>query len=45
MDDGKTRFNCKGKEIFHFIGLSTFSEYIVVRESAVCKVFIFLFKF
>ncbi|KAL7070667.1 hypothetical protein ACQ4LE_010133 [Meloidogyne hapla] len=38
MDDGKSRFNCKGKQIFHFIGLSTFSEYIVVRETAVCKI-------
>uniref|UniRef100_A0A915MSI8 Alcohol dehydrogenase n=1 Tax=Meloidogyne javanica TaxID=6303 RepID=A0A915MSI8_MELJA len=37
MDDGKTRFNCKGKQIFHFVGLSTFSEYAVVREAAVCK--------
>uniref|UniRef100_A0A914NJZ1 Alcohol dehydrogenase n=1 Tax=Meloidogyne incognita TaxID=6306 RepID=A0A914NJZ1_MELIC len=38
MDDGKTRFNCKGKQIFHFVGLSTFSEYAVVREAAVCKI-------
>ncbi|KAF7635234.1 hypothetical protein Mgra_00005349 [Meloidogyne graminicola] len=37
MDDKTTRFTCKGKQIYHFIGLSTFSEYIVVRESAINK--------
>jgi Zn-dependent alcohol dehydrogenase len=38
MDDGKSRFKCKGKEIYHFIGLSTFSEFCVVREECLCKV-------
>ena len=38
MDDEKSRFTCKGKPVFHYIGLSTFSEYTVVREIAVCKI-------
>jgi S-(hydroxymethyl)glutathione dehydrogenase / alcohol dehydrogenase len=27
MPDGTPRFTCKGKELFHFMGCSTFSEY------------------
>lgn len=38
MPDGTPRFTCKGKEIFHFMGTSTFSEYTVVPEVAVAKV-------
>lgn len=38
MPDGTTRFTCKGKDIFHFMGTSTFSEYTVVPEVAVAKV-------
>ncbi|XP_071445105.1 alcohol dehydrogenase class-3 [Hetaerina americana] len=38
MPDGTTRFTCKGKKLFHFMGCSTFSEYTVVAEISVCKV-------
>lgn len=30
MPDGTSRFKCKGQDIFHFMGTSTFSEYTVV---------------
>jgi len=38
MPDGTTRYSCKGKQIFHYMGCSTFSEYIVLPEIAVAKV-------
>jgi S-(hydroxymethyl)glutathione dehydrogenase / alcohol dehydrogenase len=38
MPDGTTRFTCKGQEIFHYMGTSTFSEYTVVSEFSVAKV-------
>ncbi|XP_069938334.1 alcohol dehydrogenase class-3 [Cherax quadricarinatus] len=38
MPDGTTRFTCKGKEIYHFMGCSTFSQYTVVAEISVAKV-------
>lgn len=38
MPDGTTRFSCKGKRIFHFMGCSTFSNYTVVAEISVCKI-------
>ena len=38
MPDGTSRFKCKGKELFHFMGTSTFSEYTVVPEISVAKV-------
>lgn len=38
MPDGTTRFKCQGKELFHFMGCSTFSEYTVVADISVCKV-------
>ncbi|XP_046862194.1 alcohol dehydrogenase class-3-like isoform X2 [Xenia sp. Carnegie-2017] len=38
MPDGTTRFKCKGKNIFHFMGCSTFSEYTVVAEVSIAKV-------
>jgi len=38
MPDGTTRFRCNGKEIFHFMGASTFSEYTVCAEISVAKV-------
>jgi S-(hydroxymethyl)glutathione dehydrogenase/alcohol dehydrogenase len=38
MPDGTTRFRCKGKDLFHFMGCSTFSEYTVVTDISVCKV-------
>ncbi|KAK9807202.1 hypothetical protein WJX73_008171 [Symbiochloris irregularis] len=38
--DSKTRFTHKesGKEIFHFMGTSTFAEYTVVHEVSVAKI-------
>lgn len=38
MPDGTKRFKCKGQELFHFMGCSTFSEYTVVAGVSVCKV-------
>ncbi|KAF5397668.1 Alcohol dehydrogenase class-3 chain H [Paragonimus heterotremus] len=38
MPDGTVRFHCRGKEIFHFMGCSTFSEYTVVAEISVVKI-------
>lgn len=38
MPDGTSRFTCKGKELFHFMGCSTFSEYTVVAEISIAKV-------
>ena len=38
MPDGTSRFTCKGQQLFHFMGCSTFSEYTVVAEISVAKV-------
>lgn len=38
LPDGTTRFTLDGKEIKHFAGVSTFSEYSVVPEPAVLKI-------
>ncbi|CRK89513.1 CLUMA_CG003273, isoform A [Clunio marinus] len=38
MPDGTSRFMCKGKELFHFMGCSTFSQYTVVSEISICKI-------
>lgn len=38
MPDGSTRFTCKGKEIYHYMGCSTFSEYTVLAEISVAKI-------
>lgn len=38
MPDGTPRFTCKGKEVFHFMGCSTFTDYTVVADISVCKV-------
>jgi len=38
MPDGTTRFSCKGKPVFHYMGTSTFSEYTVLPEIAVAKI-------
>ena len=43
MPDGTTRFKCKGKNIFHFMGCSTFSEYTVVAEVSIAKVLLLYF--
>ncbi|XP_030046582.1 alcohol dehydrogenase 4 [Microcaecilia unicolor] len=38
MADNTSRFTCKGKQIYHFMGTSTFSEYTVVAETSVAKI-------
>ncbi|XP_004453758.2 alcohol dehydrogenase E chain [Dasypus novemcinctus] len=38
VQDGTTRFTCRGKPIHHFITTSTFSEYTVVDEISVVKI-------
>ncbi|MCW2249339.1 S-(hydroxymethyl)glutathione dehydrogenase/alcohol dehydrogenase [Azospirillum fermentarium] len=38
MPDGTTRFSVGGKEVFHYMGTSTFSEYTVLPEIAVAKI-------
>lgn len=38
MPDGTSRFTCKGKPIFHFMGCSTFSEYTVVADVSITKI-------
>jgi len=38
MPDGTVRFHCKGKDIHHYMGTSTFSEYTVVAEISVVKI-------
>ncbi|XP_036266720.1 alcohol dehydrogenase S chain-like [Pipistrellus kuhlii] len=38
MQDGTTRFTCKGKPINHFLSTSTFTQYTVVDETAVAKI-------
>jgi len=36
--DNGTRFTCNGKELFHFMGTSTFSEYTVVHQESVATI-------
>ncbi|KAG9463624.1 hypothetical protein GDO78_021396, partial [Eleutherodactylus coqui] len=38
MEDGTSRFTCKGKTIHNFAGTSTFSEYTVVSDLRIAKV-------
>jgi S-(hydroxymethyl)glutathione dehydrogenase/alcohol dehydrogenase len=38
MPDGTSRFSCNGKEIFHYMGTSTFSEYSIVAEVSLAKI-------
>lgn len=38
MPDGTSRFTCKGKSLYHFMGCSTFSEYTVLAEISVAKI-------
>ena len=38
MPDGTSRFSLDGKPIYHYMGTSTFSNYIVVPEIALAKV-------
>jgi S-(hydroxymethyl)glutathione dehydrogenase/alcohol dehydrogenase len=38
MPDGTSRFSHNGKQIFHYMGTSTFSEYTVLPDIAVAKI-------
>ena len=38
MPDGTSRFSQNGKQIYHYMGTSTFSEYTVLPEISVAKV-------
>jgi S-(hydroxymethyl)glutathione dehydrogenase/alcohol dehydrogenase len=38
MPDGTSRFKCKGKELLHFMGCSTFSQYTVVADVSVVAI-------
>ena len=38
MPDGTSRFKCKGKDLLHFMGCSTFAEYTVMSEYSLAKV-------
>ncbi|XP_036372283.1 alcohol dehydrogenase class-3-like [Megalops cyprinoides] len=38
MPDKTSRFTCKGQQLFHFMGCSTFSEYTVVADISLAKV-------
>lgn len=38
MPDGTTRFTCNGKEVFHYMGTSTFSEYSICAEVSLARI-------
>ncbi|KAI0998760.1 S-(hydroxymethyl)glutathione dehydrogenase [Podosphaera aphanis] len=38
MPDGSMRFRCKGKDLLHFMGTSTFSQYTVVADISVVAI-------
>ena len=38
MPDGTTRLSKDGKDIFHFMGCSTFAEYAVIAEISAAKI-------
>ena len=38
MPDGTSRFKCKGKDLLHFMGTSTFSQYTVVADISLVKI-------
>jgi S-(hydroxymethyl)glutathione dehydrogenase/alcohol dehydrogenase len=38
MPDGTSRFSSKGKQVLHFMGTSTFSEYTVLPEISLAKI-------
>lgn len=38
MPDGTSRFTCNGKELYHFMGCSTMSEYTVLSEISCAKI-------
>ncbi|RDL39190.1 putative alcohol dehydrogenase (FDH1) [Venustampulla echinocandica] len=38
MPDGTSRFKCKGKDLLHFMGTSTFSQYTVLADISVVAI-------
>lgn len=38
MEDGTSRFTCKGQQVLQFMNTSTFSEYTVVSDMFLCKI-------
>ncbi|XP_015425498.1 PREDICTED: alcohol dehydrogenase 4-like isoform X2 [Myotis davidii] len=38
MEDKTSRFTCKGKPVYHFLGTSTFSQYTVVSDTNLAKI-------
>lgn len=38
MPDGTSRFRCKGKDLLHFMGTSTFSQFTVVADISVVAI-------
>lgn len=38
LPDGTSRFKCKGKDLLHFMGTSTFSQYTVVADISVVAI-------
>jgi len=38
MPDGTSRFRCEGKDVFHYMGCSTFANFTVLPEIALAKV-------
>ena len=38
MPDGTTRFKCKGRDLLHFMGTSTFSQFTVVADISVVEI-------
>lgn len=38
MPDGTSRFTCKGKSLFHYMGCSSFSQYTVVTDISIVTV-------
>jgi len=36
--DGKPRFKCDGKDLYHFMGCSTFSQYTVLHQESVAVI-------
>lgn len=38
MPDGTTRFKCKGKDVLHFMGCSTFAEYTVLADISLVSI-------
>lgn len=44
MPNGTTRFTCKGQSLFHYMGISSFSEYTVVADISLAKVYTYTYS-